>query len=352
MKLRAILCFSLAFSCATAATAQQSSPIDDLLNSARNALNDLEYQRADSIARSVLDLGDQLDYDQRQQAYQLLAAAAFPEEQAAQQSEAAIEHIRTLLRLDPAVEISTEVAWPGLDSLLEATRRSTFAVSVVPVADTVLVGRGATSLFRVSGTRPARFTLAADNERGSVVELAAEGPVAQGTLDLVVLKGDEVALPSGSYTFWITAQDLISGEELELAFDVSVRAPDLGLVAVPVSLDSNLFLPEQTVPRRGRNALIGAGLGATTALAATAFSRSDQLSEVSSGGRAYVAAGAMMVGALLGAFLERPKPIPVNIAHNEQVRADYGANVRDIMEANEARRNSYRITIIVAGEIR
>ena len=352
MNLRAILCFSLAFVCATAATAQQSSPIDDLLISARNALNDLEYQRADSIARSVLDLGGQLSYDQQLQAHQLLAAAAFPEEQAAQQPERAIEHIRTLLRLDPAAEISSEIAWPGLDSLLEATRRSTFAVRVVPVADTVAVGRGATSLFRVSATRPARFTLAADNERGSVVEIAAVGPVAQGTLDLAALQGDEATLRSGSYTFWIVAQDPISREEVELVFDVRVSAPDLGLATVPVSLDSNLFLPEQTVPRRGRNALIGAGLGATTALAATAFSRSDQLSEVSSGGRAYVVAGAMTVGALLGAFLEKPKPIPVNIAYNEQVRADYGANVRDIMEANEARRNSYRIMIIVAGEIR
>ena len=93
-------------------------------------------------------------------------------------------------------------------------------------------------------------------------------------------------------------------------------------------------------------------MGATTALAATAFSSSNQLSEVSSGGRAYVVAGAMTVGALLGAFLEKPKSIPVNIAYNEQVRADFGANVRDMIDANEARRDSYRITIIVVGEIR
>ena len=59
---------------ASVAAAQQSSPVADLLAGARNALNDLEYRRADSIARSLLDLGGQLSGAERSQAYQILQA--------------------------------------------------------------------------------------------------------------------------------------------------------------------------------------------------------------------------------------------------------------------------------------
>lgn len=343
---------TIAIAWAATGSAQQRSPADDLAASARNALNDLEYQRADSIARSLLALGERLNDEDRIQAYQLLAAASYPEEQAAQHLESAVQHLTQLLRLDPAAAMSRTITWPGLDSLLENTRRSTFAVRVVPVVDTVRAGQGATDLFQIRATRPARFTLAADDERGAVVELDRRGPVDQAVLAITALDGDEPILPSGNYTFSITAQDPILQEQVEFAFDVRVDAENLDLMRVPVALDSSSFRPEETVPHRGRNALIGVALGATTALAATTFARSDQLGGVSSSGRAYAAAGVMTLGALVGAFLEKPKPIPENIAYNAQVRADFAQSVQSATTTNRARRREYRVTITIVGEIR
>ena len=352
MKRYVALVLAIAVAGASGAAAQQSSPVADLLAGARNALNDLEYQRADSIARSLLALGGQLTGADRSQTYQLLAAAAYPEEQVAQRPVSAAQYLRRLLQLDPTATMSRDVTWPGLDSLLEETRRSTFAVSVVPLADTVRAGRETTDLFQIRATRPARLTLTADNERGSVVELDRQGPVNQAVLGITAVTGDQANLRSGSYTFWIIAQDPILQEEVKFAFDVRVQAPRLELAHVPVTIDSSLFLPEQAVPRRTRNAVIGIALGATTALAATTFVGSDEISGVSSSGRAYAVAGVMTLGALVGTFLEKPKPLPENIVHNEQVRADFAEAVRSASATNAARRREYRVTIVIVGEIR
>lgn len=352
MKRFAILFPVIALAFTTAAVAQQSSPVADLLRGARNALNDVQYRHADSIARGVLALGDQLTSADRIQAYQLLAAAAYPEEKAAQQPENAVQYFRQLLRLDPTAAMSRDITWPGLDSLLEDTRRSTFAVSVVPVVDTVRAGMGATELFQVRATRPARFTLSADNEMGSVVELDRKGLVDEALLAIAAVDGDRPVLQSGNYTFWIAAYDPVLRQEASFAFDVRVQAPRIRLLPVPVALDSSRLFPEETVPQRGRNALIGVAVGATTALAATTFARSDELSGVSSGGRAYAVASVMTLGALVGTFLEKSKPLPENIAHNERVRADFAAAVRAASATNAQRRRDYRVTIVVVGEIR
>jgi hypothetical protein len=352
VKRYAALLLVIAIVGASGAAAQQSSPVADLLAGARNALNDLEYRRADSIARSRLALGAQLSGADRSQTYQLLAAAAYPEEQAAQRPVSAEQYLRRLLQLDPTATMSRDITWPGLDSLLEDTRRSTFAVSVVPLVDTVRAGRETTHLFQVRATRPASLTLAADNEGGSVVELDREGPVDQAVLGIEAIDGDRAILRSGSYTFWITARDPILQEEVKFAFDVRVQAPRLELAHVPVAIDSSLFLPEQAVPRRTRNALIGIALGATTALAATTFVGSDELSGVSSSGQAYAVGGIMTLGALVGTFLEKPRPIPENIVHNEQVRADFAEAVRSASATNAARRRDYRVTIVIVGEMR
>ena len=352
MTLRVAVLLSTAMVCAAPAVAQQGSPVADLLVSAQNALNDIDYARADSVARSLLELGEQLSEAQRIRVYQILAAASFPEEEDVQRPYEAAAYFRSALQLDPAARMARDITWPGLDSLFEATRRSTFAVKVVATSDTVLAGQGAAILFRVRATRPANYALVADNERGSMIELDRKGPMAQGELAVTAFDGEAATLSSGSHTFWIRAVDPISGEEVEFAYDVTIVAPAFSLVTVPSTIDSSLFLPEQTTIHRRRNALIGLGLGGTTALAATAFGGSNELSGVSSNNRAYFVAGVMTVGALVGAYFEKPQPMPENIAYNEQVRADFASNVRLAMQRNEDVRARYRVTVIVIGEIR
>ena len=56
-----VLPFALAIAAAPVfAQVQQSSPIDDLLKRAQDAFNDLQYGRADSLARQVLAIGTRI----------------------------------------------------------------------------------------------------------------------------------------------------------------------------------------------------------------------------------------------------------------------------------------------------
>src|SRR4026207_2433417 len=57
-----------------------TSPINDLLRSARDALNDLKFARADTIARDILSRGLRLRRSQTVGAWQVIAAAHVPED--------------------------------------------------------------------------------------------------------------------------------------------------------------------------------------------------------------------------------------------------------------------------------
>lgn len=113
--------------CAAAATAaaqsQQGSPVADLMQRGRNALNDLRYAEADSIARRVLALGNLISRSQQVEALQLRAAAAFPDEQGAQNQDSAIVFIRQLIEHGAGQGMPRDLSWPGLDSLFAMVSR-------------------------------------------------------------------------------------------------------------------------------------------------------------------------------------------------------------------------------------
>jgi hypothetical protein len=94
-----------------------------MMSQARNSLNDLRYADADSIARFVLAFGDLLSKQQRVEALQIRAAAAFPDEQGAQSRDSALVHIRQLVALGATDGLPREITWPGLDSLFQMVAR-------------------------------------------------------------------------------------------------------------------------------------------------------------------------------------------------------------------------------------
>ncbi len=89
----------------------------------RNALNDLHYREADSIAKRILVLGTLLTPEQQVTAVQLRAAALYPEEAAEQHTDSAIVVIRQLLRMGTTV-VPKDMSWPGLDSLVVLVARA------------------------------------------------------------------------------------------------------------------------------------------------------------------------------------------------------------------------------------
>ena len=117
--------------CATAvfarpAASQSQSPVAELLVQGRNALNDLDYERAESVGRSVLEFGERATRRERASAYRLIAASFFPEELALQNADSALHYLAELIRLTPNAAIPTEISWPGLDSLLAVARTRGF----------------------------------------------------------------------------------------------------------------------------------------------------------------------------------------------------------------------------------
>lgn len=107
-----------------AAQTQAGSPVTDMMIRGRNALNDLNYGQADSIARRVLALGSLLSRQQQVEALQLLTSALYPDEAAAQKGDTAIGVIKRLIELGATSGIPREMSHPALDSLFAFVARA------------------------------------------------------------------------------------------------------------------------------------------------------------------------------------------------------------------------------------
>ncbi len=350
MRIRYVLSLLLIVAHSAPLIAQQQSAMVDLVRRAHNALNDLDYANAESIGRGLLALGDDATQSDQLLAYQLLAAALYPEETFAQRPDSAANYLRMLIQIQPDAEMPRDISWPGLDSLLDVARREIFAVSAYPVPQTIVAGTDAAELITVKATRPTRFTFRLESvATGESVVIDSIGPTTVGAFRMRAVKNNELRLPSGHYGLFVTATDTKTGRSVETPFDVEVDAPPLQLIPVPTALDSTKLLPEETKVQRGKNVLIGVGLGAATALAANAFRGSGPVSQASGDSRAYVIAGGITLGAVAGAFIDRSKPLPRNIAHNAKLRADFAQNVRDAQDENARRLTNFNVTIVTRG---
>ena len=116
---------------AASAQTQAGSPVTEMMVRGRNALNDLNYKQADSVARRVLALGTLLSRQQQVDAIQLLVAALYPDEDGAQQQDTTIQLIRTLVSLGADKGMPPEMSHPKLDSLFIFVARAAQPAKVV-----------------------------------------------------------------------------------------------------------------------------------------------------------------------------------------------------------------------------
>jgi hypothetical protein len=122
---RAALTVALAIGVTRPAFAQETkSIVSDLMVKGKGAFNDFKYKQADSLGRKVLSYAFLLTPQQKLEAMQLIVAAAYPEEEAEQKADVAIEFIQQLVKEAPkATSIPRELSWPGLDSLYAQVHR-------------------------------------------------------------------------------------------------------------------------------------------------------------------------------------------------------------------------------------
>jgi hypothetical protein len=110
--------------------AQAGSPVTELLTKAKNALNDLNYPKADSVARQVLALGSLITADQQLAAVQIRLAAFYPEESGAQKMDSAVTVIRQMIGLG-GKSVPKDISWGGLDSLVTLVKSASIPAKVV-----------------------------------------------------------------------------------------------------------------------------------------------------------------------------------------------------------------------------
>jgi len=326
---------------------QDASPIDQLISRAQRALDDLDYPRAQTIARTLLAMEGEATAAQRVTGLQLMVAALYPEEAAARQPDSVRRYLRELVLAGPDIEVPRTVSWPGLDSLLADTRRSTFALwsspegTYAPGADDVIA-------IGVTASRPAWFRLAAVADGSpDTITLDVAGPSSTATLRVRTVVDDRPVLVWGRYALLVIGTDTLSGRDMQLRFAATVDAPPFQLLEIPAALDSSALLPERGARRTQRNLLVGIGLGAATAFAATLFAGSDDVAATSSPTSAYAVGVGMTVGALLGVFTNRGPRLTDNVEHNRRLEEQFREDVRRLQAENAARRSAYRATITI-----
>lgn len=331
----------------------QQSPIAELLTNARAALDNLQYPRAASIARSVLALGPRASRIERVEALQLAAAALYPDEPRAQQGDSARLYLRQLVRLSPDRDLPGAVSWPGLDSLLVAVRTETFGAIARPRRDNVIVGAASLITIPVTATREAWFRLVGvPTAGGTRVPLDSAGPVRDAMLRFAPLDGSVPRLPTGDYILLLTVVDS-SADTLEVEYSARVDAPALAQVSVPLSLDSSKLLPERARPSRGRTIGVGVGLGAATVLLATVLRGEQPIrSSTPIASSAYAAGAGLSIGTILWGLRDRGAPIAANIAANAQLRSGMDRVLRAAQIENDRLRTGYSASITIDPEPR
>lgn len=328
----------------------QRSPVQDLLATARLALNDLRFADADSILRGLIS------YDLRRvdriQALQLLAGVRYPEQETAQQRDRAISALRDLVRLAPSASLPREVSWSGLEALLAQVREDTFGASVTVREHYVLTGPEEVAEVEVLATRPATFLLRLTRAIGGE-EVFADTlfRAAQSTMRLRALRDGVPRFLSGDYILSVTAYDTASPDSIPLRFSVKAEVPPIEYVPVPAAFDESRLLPEVTRPRRVLGIVGGALLSAGTIAASRVLRDPELKAQGGADGRAMAVGLVLGIGTVGGVWLlDRGEPIPANTAANREARADFERQVREARATNAEILKAYRAQLTLDPE--
>lgn len=348
--------FALAFACAASsveAQARAGSLVNQVLSEARRAMDDLNYRQAIARALSVVS-SPAASRSERVEALMIAAAAYYPGDEASlQRPDSAMVYLRQLVRLSPDQRIPDAIGWAGLDSLLERTRRTTFAATAAPRAEYRLTGGEPVAGIRVLAASRARFRLQVERERPArtVVVLDSTALEQEAILRLRLLDGDRRLVPDGEWTLVVTATDSVRSDSIRLRYPVTVSGSALTLDPVPAALDSAKFVPEWAAPRRGMHVGIGIAMAAVTVGLATGVSGEEPVASASGADvRAFAVAAGIVGGAVYAALRDPGRPLPANAAQNQRLVEDFRRQVAGIQEENARRRAAFTATITI-GEV-
>lgn len=327
---------------------QSGSPIDDLLKRAQDAFNDLNYARADSLARQVLQIGTVISGSQRTGALMVIAAAAFPEEATAQRRAVALSTLRQLVRTNMNLQMPQELTWPGLDSLVAEARRTTFAMDVSADSAQSSVGPQGTLSISVRGSRPARYFLTimpASGGTGAVV-VDSTPNVMLGEFRFAAMRAERPIFTTGEYAVVITGVDSAGSDSITARYTANVTAPALEFLTLPTRMDSSKLLPERT-KKFGAKAILPAVLvgGAAFALSSVLRAEGGIQEEVAADSKGIAVGGGLALTTILVGFADRGRPIPANIAANKAYGEAFEKAIVDGQAENRRRIATHTTTV-------
>jgi len=330
----------------------QSSPIMEMIESAKTALNNLQYTRARTTSREVLALG-KLKRAQEIAALEVASAAYYPDDNAARMPDSADIFLRRLARLMPVGSFPADIASPALDSQFAVARKTTFGASARAPLSLSLKGTELRPTIEVVSTRPARWQLYLVSGEGGPSVLVDTLPAsATGRLSFRAHNGTTPVFVPGPYQLRILGIATGIPDTIWLVFDGAATGSVPTLMDAPGPPDPTRYLPERA--QRAIGAGIAGGLivgGATWALA-NAIRPPDALGKESKDSRALPLGISISLGAILGGIIDRGRPIPENVRANAKTRIDYLKQLGDVTETNRKRIAEYTVALTIDPELK
>lgn len=350
MRHRSIVPAVLLAICATVVGSAQmaaqtpGSPINDLLGSAKAALNDLKFLRADTICRQVLALGPQLRRSQTVLAWQILAAAQFPEDGGARDTASARASLREAIRLDLDATLPLDIRWSGLETLRNEELRSTFGMAVrVPRAEIIYGGSAGDAIVRVATSIPSTVVLLARaQDGGTEIRIDSAVNTRDAALRVRALDGTTPILQSGAYEFIVRVRALTGGAVLERSLQASIVAPTLELQPPAAPLDTTKLLPELVKADRAQGIATGAVLGGFTIALSQTLRAGAPINALSADGRATLVGIVLAAGTIAAVWFDRGKILTKNRQANDRLKKDAAQRLADASNENTRRVTGYR----------
>lgn len=344
----AILLLPLSARAQTSSTGSPPSPVNDMIDRATGALNNLKYAEALDLAREALQV-TRIRPAQQIVLYQLMAAAFYPDPEEGgkdPQPDSAAFYLRRAIRLKPDIQLADEYRWSGIDSLFRVTKSRTFAAVARPSAENALTGTDGRAFIEVVSTRPAVMYLRSRAIReGVVMTHDSSTGQARARLALRAHDGTVAQFATGEYEIRIEVRDLESGEADTLRFSAIATGLPPTLDRLP-TLDSSALKPERAGKTRTSGIVAGVLVGSAT-IAMSLFGRSEEpiRSAFKADGRARLIGFSIAAGAITGGWLDKGMRLPNNVAANTLMRAEHARAVTAAQDANRKRVAEYRVEL-------
>lgn len=333
-------------------TQQGSSPINDLLQRALNAYNDLKYTEADSIARLAISASTATT-NQRTLGRLIIAAAFYPDSEAkAAKRDSALTVLRQVIRTNLDVKIPHDLTWKGLDSLLAEAKRTGYGIDASPDSEQVVVGSSMADV-RVRSNHASFFRLTVAATGGApIVSDSTPAPVDQTVLHFPTMRNGRPLFDTGDYDLLIVGRDAQSGDSIAVRHVMHIDSPTLQLETPPAGLDSSRLLKERS-SGFGAKGIIAALFVGGGAFALSSTMRADSVkSTIGPDSKGMPIAAALAGTIILASYLDHGRPVPSAIAANQRTRANFAQQVQNVANENRQRIASYRTTITMQRGVR